>query len=691
MKKWLKITLISTTIIGFIIMFLLVGYVGYILTTQHTTLNLEKLDNLNNKVCIYNGNNALISANTQYGTPIINYEDINNNTINAFIAIEDKDFFKHHGLNYKRIIKALFSNIVSGYAKEGASTITQQLIKNTYLSNEKTFSRKIKEAALAIDLEKHYTKEQIIQAYLNIIYFGNNSYGIEQASQNYFGHGASSLTLAESATLAGIIKSPLLYSPITNKQNCLKRRNLVLKQMLNYKLITQTEYNQSINLPIVTTENANYISAFEQMVISEAQQKLHLNQNAIFSSGLHIYTTLNKDIQNYLYQSITPLQKKNQETSGIVINNDGAVLGYFSTLKNNVDLPHCPASLIKPILCYGSAFENDILSPASPMLDEPISFNDYSPQNIGLKYNGWTNVRHSLAHSLNVPAVKTLEYVGINKAKDFASKFGINFTENDNHLAIALGSIEKGVTLKQITSAYNILANLGKGVTTHFINKITTNDGTVLYNFKDDKKTICKDSTAFMINDILADSVKYGTAKKLNALNIPLCAKTGTNGYKDGTNIDAWNISYNNQFCIGFWYGNISGDNAYNLNKNQNGGTIATNSAYKLWDKLKSEYTFNKYIPPNSVTKINIDTKTLNNTHTIMLADKQQALRYITTDYYPTNSLNKLKTATIEQQKNSDIKTINKKEEKNIGITMPILNQNNIFKQISKIWLNKNT
>ena len=683
MKKWLKIVLISFIIITALTVLSILGYIGYILSTQHTTLNLEKLENLNNKVSLYNNKNTLISANTQQGCPTINFEDINTNTINAFIAIEDQDFFKHNGLNYKRIIKALLTNITSGYAKEGASTITQQLIKNTQLSNEKTFNRKIKEAALALDLEKKYNKKQILQAYLNIIYFGNNSYGIEQASQNYFGHSAKNLSLAESATLAGMIKSPLLYSPITNMQNCLKRRNLVLKQMLDCKFITEEDYNLAIDTPIIiNNKNLNNNYAFEQMVIKEAQQKLHLTQNALYTSGLCIYTTLNNEVQNYLQQSITPLEKENQYSTGIVLDNTGAVLGFYSTLPD-IDAPHCPASLIKPILCYASAFEYNILTPASPILDEPISFNGYTPQNIGNKYAGWTDVRKSLAHSLNIPAIKALEYVGIEKAKDFASNFKINFTQNDNHLALALGSLENGVTLCDITSAYNVFANLGKNVDTHFINKITTTDGTVLYSFKNSNKTVCKDSTAFLINDILSDSAKFGTAKKLKNLDIPICSKTGTNGYKDGTNIDAWNISYNNKFCAGFWYGNISGNNQYNLNKNQNGGTIATNSAYKLWKNLKKDYTFNAFLPPQSVTKINIDLKELQNTHTIVLANDQQEDRYITSDYYPTSSLSKLKTVALKQDNQLNIQpryTIDNKKEQS---------KQSLYKKLSQIWLNK--
>ena len=649
MKKCLKIALFSVLIVSVVSICVVSIYIGNTLTNEKLELNISKLDNLTNHINLYDTNNKLISTNNYKGVPTISLSDIPKHTQNAFIAIEDKDFFNHHGLNYKRIIKAMINNMSNGYTKEGASTITQQLIKNTHLSNEKTFKRKIKEAILALNLEKKYTKNQILEAYLNVIYFGNNSYGLEQASQNYFGHEASSLSLSESALLAGVIKSPLIYSPTNNLSNAIKRRNVVLNQMYKQNMIDEIEYQKALKDDISINSTSDYNTLFNNLAVIEASKLLHVDEETMFKTHLNIYTTLNQNIQEDIQNSLINLKTKNQNASGIVLDaTSGGVLGYCSTLPNkNEEIKRCPASLIKPILCYASAFEYEKLSPASPILDEEISFDNYSPHNINNSYVGWTDVRYSLAHSLNIPAIKTLEYVGINKAKNFATKFGLDFNKNDNHLAIALGSIQNGVSLSQITNAYNTFANMGKGTKLHFINKITTQDGQILYKFNNMQQPICKDSTAFMINDILADSVKTGTAKKLSCLNIPLSSKTGTNGVANGTNTDAWNISYNNKFCVGFWYGNISGDDKYNLKKDQNGGTLATQSALKLWSKLKDKYTFEKYKSPESVKQISINSQVLTTRHTIELANSKTPERYIKIDYYPTHIIKNLKTTPL--------------------------------------------
>lgn len=649
MKKWLKIILISVAVCFVVATACVAVYINNVISQEQVTLNMQKLGNFTNKINIYDAKGNVVSTNNQLGTPTIELSQLNDYTKNAFVAIEDNDFYNHNGLNYKRMLKALFTNITSGYAKEGASTITQQLIKNTHLTNEKTIERKIKEAVLSLDLEQKYTKDEILETYLNVIYFGNNSYGIEQASQNYFGHSASTLSLSESAVLAGLIKSPLLYSPLENPENCKTRRNLVLKQMLNYGYVDEEQYKNALKQQIVTTQPKEDInSTFDYFVVQEVKQKLNLSEKSIYSSGLNIYTTIDNNIQNNVYNSLYKNLGENKDCSAMVLDcQTGAVLGCFSTLQNP-DIARSPASLIKPLLCYGSAFENNLLTPSSPILDEPIHFDSYAPQNVDHKCVGWTDARYCLSHSLNIPAVKVLEYVGIDKAKAFASKFGLNFGNEDNHLALALGSMQYGTALKQIASAYTALANMGEQKDVHFVTKICDRKGNILFEHKSASKRVCKDSTAFMLNDVLKNSATTGTAKKLANLNIPLASKTGTNGAKDGTNLDAWNVAYNSKFCTCVWYGNVSGNSEFNLSKNQNGGTIATKSAVNLWSKLKQNNKFEDFLMPTSVQKIKIDKHTLDTKHKIELASNTTPERYITYDIYPTANISKLKTSTFE-------------------------------------------
>lgn len=668
MKKWIKISFVSILCLTF--MFLLAGfvYVGAVLNEYNIDLNLDKLENYTNKITIFDNKNDVISKNNIVGSKLVDLEQISPKTKNAFLSIEDKNFYNHHGLNYERILKAFFNNLKSGYSKEGASTITQQLVKNTMLTSEKTFDRKIKEAILALNLEKRYSKDEILNTYLNVVYFGHNCYGIEEASKKYFGTTASKLSLAQSATLAGIIKSPSFYSPIENPENCLKRRNIVLNQMFKNGVITETELNEALNTKLdIIEDTGGKLSVFDSLVISEATKKLKLSEKELFSSGLKIYTTFDEDIQTTLTKSLNLNLKQNQNATGIVIDpKTGGILGYCSTLTSP-EIKRSPASLIKPILCYASAFEQNILSPQSQILDEKISFDDFSPQNVENKYYGWTSVREALSHSLNIPAIKTLEYVGIDKAKNFASKFGVEFTNNDNHLAIALGSIENGVTPIEITNAYSTFANLGVVNKPHFITKILNKNNTVLYEFKEDQQHVCKDSTAYLISDILIDSSKTGTAKTLSNLNLKIASKTGTNGQKNGKNLDAWNISYNPNYCVGFWYGNISSNHNYDLEKSQNGGTIATKSAYAFWKEIKNVKKLDDFMIPKSIVKLNLDKTTLDNQHVLKIADNNSAEIDTTSDYFSNEFASKL---SLENSKS-------------------LHTNKNSAELISKIWLNK--
>jgi len=239
----------------FLIIFMILGIFIFIIITIQSVLNpdiidLKNLNLYNNQYEVFDNQNRLISTNSKSGQTTIDIADLPNFVPQAFVSIEDKSFYEHSGLNFRRIVKAGINNLFSGYAKEGASTITQQLIKNIYLNNEKTLTRKIQEAYLALKLEQEYSKEEILNTYLNVIYFGNGAFGIENASQTYFGKSAKELEIHEVATLAGIIKSPKTYSPTQNPQNCLSRRNLVLKNMLDDKVISEESYQKAIKFDL---------------------------------------------------------------------------------------------------------------------------------------------------------------------------------------------------------------------------------------------------------------------------------------------------------------------------------------------------------------------------------------------------------------------------------------------------------
>ena len=597
------------------------------LSVPNIDLNLKKLENYAAKVEILDSSGSKLSTTSHSGLQSIELANLPSYVPQAFISIEDKNFYSHHGLNYTRIIKAGIKNLISHSPKEGASTITQQLIKNTHLNSEKTLKRKIQEAILAKKLEKMFSKDEILATYLNVIYFGSQTYGIESASRLYFNHSASLLSLEESATLAAIIKSPKTYSPIYNPHNCLNRRNLVLKNMLNDGYISSSEYENALKKPIELSLNLSNNTTYLKLVVDEATKILNLSENDVSTTGLKIQTYLDKNLQTEvekLPQSI------NHESAFLVLDNktNGVV-----SMVGNATFNRQVGSTIKPLLCYAPAFENGILSPITPILDEKITFGNYSPQNVDKKFHGWVSVRNAVASSLNIPAVKTLNYIGVPNGVDFAKNLGLEFSKNDNHLALALGASENGQTLLNITNAYSSFARMGQYSDIHFIRQIESNTGKVLYTHSPTFKSMFSDSTAFLINDTLSDCVKLGTAKKLNSLNLNLCAKTGTVGSSDKTNTDAWCISYTPEFTVGVWAGNITNDPNNNLSSTQNGGTICAKYSVPIWEYIKNKNLLTTFSPPPSVKKVYLDSLSLQN-QKIELASETTPQRFVVCDYF---------------------------------------------------------
>lgn len=322
MKKFIKWFLIILTII---ILSALIGLGFYVssvyINAKSIEINKEVLTSPSLSIEIYDNENKPIKEDNEINKAYAKINTLSNETKNAFISIEDKNFYNHHGINYKRIAKAMLNNIKSRKLKEGASTITQQLVKNTQLTSEKTFERKIKEVALAQKIENMFSKDEILELYLNVIYFGNNCYGIESASNYYFNKSAKDLNVEEAAMLAGMIKSPAKYSPIKNYENCLKRRNLVLNEMNKDGNLSIEKYNKAKNSEILlnlNTEKKNKLNSYSQMAIDEAEQILGIPSRQIALNGYKIYTYQDKSKQDALEKSFDN-SNINCDNAGIVI------------------------------------------------------------------------------------------------------------------------------------------------------------------------------------------------------------------------------------------------------------------------------------------------------------------------------------------------------------------------------------
>lgn len=518
-------------------------------------------------------------------------EDIPDNLKNAFVALEDKRFYLHKGYDPVRMAGALVNNIKSGTLKEGASTITQQLVKNTHLTHEKTVSRKLKEIAIATNIEKEYSKDEILAMYLSVIYFGNGAYGVKQAARLYFDKNIQDLTLPECATLAGIVKNPKKYSPFAAENDCVSRRNIVLSVMKKEGYIDENTYNDAINAPLESTKNQQKSGNLKNRIydlyiksaIAEVCDKLNMTKYELSNSGLKIYLNVDSEIQKQIAQIGSDKSLYSTDAIDgaiIVLNNEShTVSAYWSNLA--YDVKRQAGSSLKPLAVYAPALDKNAITLATPIVDEKVTFGDYSPSNYGGIYYGDTTIRQAIKKSMNSVSVKTLDYIGVDSSIEYLAKLGINTTENDKNYALSLGAISNGVGIKQIADAYATFANGGVYQGASFVNYVVKGDRKILSQSDISQNRVFKESTCDQINSALSDTVKDGTAITLSALNFEVCAKTGTAERNDGKNGDAWCASYNDLYTVVVWHGSDDG-------MSEKGGGFATKQCYESWKSLDS-------------------------------------------------------------------------------------------------------
>lgn len=574
MKKVRKIIKVIILVAFSVIVASGIGGISYYFAVTHSvTLSADKLSK-NNKYSglkILDINKNLITNSNQGYAKIT---ELSTHTKNAFISAEDKRFYKHKGIDPIRIGGAIVSNIKTKSFSEGASTISQQLIKNTHLSNEKTINRKLQEIKLTTNLEKNYSKDEILELYLNNIYFGNGTYGIENASKYYFGKSAKYLTLSESAMLAGTINAPSVYDIENKTENAIARRNLILKQMHKNGKITNQERvqatNEKVKLNFSHTTSTKYIYS---QILKEASQILSVSENELSNNNLTIETYIDLSVQQQVCQTISENYKNitsSPEIASIVIDNKThgivAVTGSSQTLQHTKQ----PGSSIKPILVFAPAIENGTITKDTKLLDENINISGYSPENADHTYHGMVSATEALKNSYNIPAVKLLNEIGISYAQNFAKKLGIEFDENDNNLSIALGGFTKGISLKSLVEAYSSFACDGNWAKSVYIKSISKN-GKLIYTHKTSPVKAISTSTVNQINEMLIETAKTGTAKRLCDLDYQIASKTGTVGKQNSkTNTDAFNVSYTSSHTILSYFG------GKNLPSKINGSTYPT-------------------------------------------------------------------------------------------------------------------
>lgn len=554
-------------------------------------------------------------------------------TYNAFIAIEDKRFLEHKGIDIKRIVKAALTNIKTVSFKEGASTISQQLIKNTQLTPKKDIFRKSREIKLALDLERNYTKDEIIDMYLNIIYFGSGCYGIENASAYYFNKPSTELTLNESAALAAIIKAPNYYSPFANYDKMMTRKDVVLLKMYENNLISKEEYQNNKKKDIVLCNTQNLKSEYNDYIrasLNEIFSILNVSEKELKNLNFNIYTYMDKEVQKNLHDIVVNKgfykDYESTDSAAIILNNNNFSVSAVS-LKSKLALDKIirqPGSAIKPVLVYAPALEYNLITPSTEILDEKTDFGGYFPTNYNNKYFGHTSAGICLAKSLNVPAVKVFNSVGIDKAKMFASRSGINFTPQDNNLGLALGGFSKGINLKDLAASYIPFSNGGLHKKPQYIKMIKDKNGKIIYKDNEEAKQVMRDDTAYLMSHMLKESISSGTANKLSSLNLPLYSKTGTVGNSEN-NTDAYNITYTADSTFAVWMGGLS---EKKLDLKVTGGTYPTFMVKSILENYYKDKKPLEIKKPDSVTECEIDTEYLKRNHIIKLASEMTPEKY---------------------------------------------------------------
>lgn len=638
---------------GFFLLFLLICYIG---VYTYGKLSSKLPINSANSFYLYDKSNDLYTGSSNEWVKI---DKISPYLINATLAIEDKNFYKHQGFDFLRIGKAFATNILSGKKLQGASTISQQYAKNLFLDFDKTWYRKIEEAFLTVRLESHYNKDDILEGYLNTINYGG-IFGIENASKYYFGKKASELTLAEATILAGIPKSPSNYSPLSNEKNAKKRQKLILNAMVKNKYITEKDLKKAIETELTylgKKENADIstLMYYQDAVMNELKTIKSIPSSFLETGGLKIYTNFDLNAQKVLDESIKKNLEKNEElqvASVVMDPNNGNILAiaggrdYNKSQFNRVtSSKRQVGSTIKPFLYY-TALESGFTA-STTFTSEKTTFTfgekkTYSPQNYGETYgNRPISMAAAIAYSDNIYAVKTHLFLGEDNLVEFAKRLGIKSKLNSLP-SLALGTNE--INILEMMKGYSVFANEGYEVEPHFINKVEDINGNILYEYKSKKNNILNKSNVYILNELLANS----SSKEFIDYNYPTCINiapkmTKTYAIKTGTtNTDHLIFGYNKDLIIGMWSG-------YDDNRESavSDGNLMKNAWIDTMEGTLKDKKDNWYKTPSNVVGVLVDPIS---GKPATDASKHKKIFYYLKGTQPLSSDNDLETAFKEMQ-----------------------------------------
>ncbi len=556
----------------------------------------------------------------------VDFDEISPNAVNALVAIEDQRFYTHNGVDPIRIGGAMIANIKAGGIVQGGSTITQQLTGLVFLDRtEKSYTRKLKEAILAMEVEKEYSKDEIITHYLNRAYFGGGAYGIEAAAEYFFAKHASELTVPEAAMLAGCIQNPSRWSPIGFPENALKRRNLVLDQMAECEFITKDEAEQykateiqlsEVRVTAKANEGKTPYQSYINHVIEEALVALELEDDAmaLYTGGYIIHTTMDPAVQGRMeevFNNDSNFPNESIQAAMVVTDPEtGEIRGIMGgrhqeaarELNRATQSYRQPGSSFKPIAVYAPAFEAGY-GPGTVVDDYPKDYSGHVFQNSNRTYSGLTTIRKGIVSSLNVVAVKTMEMTGIDECYKFAKKLGFSkMTDSDRNLSTALGGLTVGASPLEMAGAYGTFANNGVYIEPYAIRKITDQNGKVLWEHDTKKEPVMSEQSAYLLTSCLTDAATSGTGSRAKVNGHQTAGKTGTTS----DNKDAWFAGYTKHYVGVVWIGY---DTPKKLGNNAFGGTLSAPIFSKVMNTIHQGLPAENFKAPSGITTVTIDTK----------------------------------------------------------------------------------
>lgn len=572
---------------------------------------------------IYSADNVLLGELYSEKRETVGIEQIPENLINALLVTEDRNFYRHSGIDIKGIARALLKDLLAGKYVEGASTITQQLAKTLFLTPRKTILRKLKEAVLAIQLERRYTKNEILTLYLNQVYLGSGAYGVQLAARIYFGKPAHQLTLAECALVAGMPQAPSRLSPRVNVEKARNRRNIVLRQMHQNGLISTTAYEEALASPINLTP-APHLQTRAPYFMDYIKNQLEAQVGAdqLYKGGLTVHTTLNSKSQEIarqaVIQGLANLQKRmaksgnttdppqaalvclNLQTGGI----EALVGGRTYALSNFNRATHArrqPGSAFKPFV-YGLAIERGF-SQNQLVLDSPVVYQvaqkEWRPQNFSKTYAGEISYRYALARSKNIPAVRLIETLGPVSVVNFAHSLGIRSPLAPN-LSLALGTSE--VVLLDLTAAYGVFPRGGRSVEPYGVTAVYDHQKRLLWRAAPVQKLVMSQIAAAIMTDMLQAVVTEGTGRQAKRLGIPLAGKTGTtNDYKD-----ALFVGFSPLLVTGVWVGS---DEYKSLGTKETGARAALPIWIDFMGQVSKKHQISYFDLPPETVQVTVDAR----------------------------------------------------------------------------------